>query len=643
VAYDIPEDRSMSNHSARPPEPDRQQPLRMLALLFLVGSLAINLIAFSLQPDADIEAVSYTRILEAVRAGEIDQVVLTGNEIVARLNAPATTTESARHLRSYAPEMGDPALISLLDEQGIEIVNNPSPTDSPWISFLPWLVIFAFYVWVIRRMKGVGGTYGGDMKDFLTGSPDTRAKPGERVTFDDVAGQDNAKNEVAELVEFLRNPEPFQKVGARVPRGVLLMGPPGTGKTLLAKALAGEAEVPFFSTSASQFIEVFVGVGASRVRKMFEEARKVAPSIIFIDELDSIGRVRGTGFGGGHDEREQTLNQILAELDGFSGREAVVVLAATNRPDVLDPALLRPGRFDRHVTLTLPDRSARRAILDVHIRTVPLGADVDMDTVAAGTPGFSGADLKNVINEAAILAARERADALAMRHFDEARDKVLMGTVRTLAIQPAEKHRLAVHEAGHTAVAHFLPDTDPIYKVTIIPRGQALGGTHMLPDTERHTLPEGYLRNQLPVLMGGRVAEKLLVGTVSSGAEDDIKRATGLARAMVSKWGMSDAIGPVDLRQSEEHPFLGREVAQPRHFADQTAAEVDAAIKVMLVDAEQSAREIIETHREAIMTLVERLEAEETLDRDAIVACLGKSGTGPKATNVSQISPRRNA
>lgn len=638
--HGISEDRVMSNHRLPPPDPLPRQSWPFWVLLFVLGSFAFNLIATSLERNSDVQTVSYSRVLEAVRADEIDQVVLTGNEIVARLSATTAVGRSTGYLKSHAPEMGDPGLIPLLDSRSVEIVNKPLRTVSPWVSLLPWLLILAFYFWVMRRMTGFGGTYGGAMKDFLSGSSAKKSKPEERVMFDDVAGQDSAKNEVAELVEFLRNPEPFQKVGARVPRGVLLMGPPGTGKTLLAKALAGEADVPFFSTSASEFIEVFVGVGASRVRSMFEEARKSAPSIIFIDELDSIGRVRGTGFGGGHDEREQTLNQILAELDGFSGREAVVVLAATNRPDVLDPALLRPGRFDRHVTLSLPDRTARAAILEVHTRNVPVGADVDLDTVAAGTPGFSGADLRNIVNEAAIGAARERKDAIAMKHLDEARDKVLMGTVRTLAIQPEEKHRLAVHEAGHAAVAHFLPNTDPIYKVTIIPRGHALGGTHTLPDKERHTLPEEYLRNQLSVMMGGRAAEQLLIGTVSSGAEDDIKRATGLARSMVAKWGMSDDIGPVDLRQSEEHPFLGREVAQPRHFADRTAAEVDAAVKTMLVAAEAEAHKIIETHRDAIDTLVDRLEIQETLDHGAVVSCLGTPGIDPQSTNVSHLTPR---
>ncbi|MCK5486036.1 MAG: ATP-dependent zinc metalloprotease FtsH, partial [Desulfobacterales bacterium] len=434
-----------------------------------------------------------------------------------------------------------------------------------------------------RTAKSIGGRLGGvgDLKKFLE-SPAQQVDVPE-ITFADVAGQENAKREVTELVEFLKKPEQFRKLGAEVPRGVLLMGAPGTGKTLLAKALAGEAGVPFYSISGSEFIEVFVGVGASRVRNLFAAAKEKAPSIIFIDELDSIGRTRGTGLGGGHDEREQTLNQILAELDGFTGRENVIVLAATNRPDVLDPALLRPGRFDRHVTLDLPDRKDRVALLKVHTRKVPLANDVELEKISAGTPGFSGAEIKNLVNEAAMLAARYKRDQVLMQDFDEARDKLLMGTVRTLAIQPDERHRLAVHEAGHTIVAYFVPHTDPLYKVSIIPRGRALGATQQLPEEERHTLPEEYLRDRLAVLLGGRSAEKELLGSVSSGADDDIHTTTAIARDMVSRWGMSKEVGPVDLRESEEHPFLGREIAQPRHHSEHSSQAVDKAVRDLIL------------------------------------------------------------
>ena len=443
------------------------------------------------------------------------------------------------------------------------------------------------------------------------------------VTFDDVAGQENAKREVTELVEYLKQPERFRDVGAEIPRGILLMGPPGTGKTLLARALAGEAGVPFYSISGSEFIEVFVGVGASRVRSLFAAAKKHAPSIIFVDELDSIGRTRGTGLGGGHDEREQTLNQILAEMDGFAGHEAVIVLAATNRPDVLDSALLRPGRFDRHVVMDLPDKQGRVAILKVHTRKVPITEDVDFDKIASGTPGFSGADIKNLVNEAAILAARQGQSKVHMNNFENARDKLLLGTVRTLAIHPKERHRLAVHEAGHTLTAYFMPHADPLYKVTIIPRGRALGGTQQLPEEERHTLPEDYLRDRLVVLLGGRTAEKVLLGTVSSGADDDIHQATSLARAMVSRWGMSDDIGPVDLRESEQHPFLGREIAQPRHYSEHSAEAVDHAVRQLLREAEERAVQVIEHHRTILDKLIRTLEQHETLHREQIEDCLG--------------------
>ena len=569
---------------------------------------------------------SYSEIKALIRSGKVREATLEETAIVATLHGP--TSEGTSRVRAITPQQPDAGLLPLLEEMGVTVTAEEPRAPSVLVSLLPWILILAFYFWLSRRMMGggmggMGGGLPGGIGDFLGGRAAKPVKPTRKVTFADVAGQDEAKREVSELVEFLRDPDRFSKVGATVPHGVLLMGPPGTGKTLLARALAGEADVPFFSTSGSEFIEVFVGVGAGRVRKMFEEARKQAPAIIFIDELDSIGRTRGTGLGGGHDEREQTLNQILAELDGFSPREAVVVLAATNRPDVLDPALLRPGRFDRHVTLSLPDKGARRAILDVHVKDLPLNRDVDLDQVAAGTPGFSGADLKNLLNEAAITAARRSAADITPADLDEARDKVMMGTVRTLAIQPDEKHRLAVHEAGHTAAAFYNPGADPLYKVTIIPRGRSLGSTHMLPEHDRHTLPEAYLRVQLTTLLAGRAAEKLLLGSVSSGADDDIRRATALARSMVARWGMDPDIGPVDLRESEDHPFLGQQIAQPRSVSDQTAARVDQAVITLLHEAEAQASQIIETHRDQIGQLVTRLEADETLDLPAIRACLG--------------------
>jgi len=613
----------MGNH-AKPPKPSGQNLLTRVLWPLLFFMAMYFLLSTLVPPDSQApKIVSYSEIKDLIRDGRVTDVTLETTAIIAFLETEES--DGTKSVRAITPQQPDPTLLPLLEDMGVKITAKAPEGQSVLVYFLPWILILAIYFWISRRaLGGVGGIGGiqGGIGDFLKGRSAKPSKTKSDVTFADVAGQDQAKREVSELVEFLREPDRFQKVGATVPHGVLLMGPPGTGKTLLARALAGEADVPFFSTSGSEFIEVFVGVGAGRVRKMFEEARKQAPSIIFIDELDSVGRTRGTGLGGGHDEREQTLNQILAELDGFSAREAVVVLAATNRPDVLDPALLRPGRFDRHVTLSLPDKEARRAILDVHSKNLPLRSDVDLDLVAAGTPGFSGADLKNLLNEAAITAARRSATDITPADLDEARDKVMMGTVRTLAIQPEEKHRLAVHEAGHTAAAFFDPGADPIYKVTIIPRGRSLGGTHMLPENERHTLPEDYLRVQLVTLLAGRAAEKLLLGSVSSGADDDIRRATVLARSMVARWGMDPEIGPVDLRESEDHPFLGQQIAQPRSCADETAANVDQAVIKLLHQAEKQAGQLIGDNRERVENLVETLEREETLDADAIRACL---------------------
>ena len=575
-------------------------------------------------------AISYSRFKSLVENGKVEKVLLAGDIASGQLfdSAPlGPQGETGNRFSTRIPAFGDESLLPALEASGVQIEvaeEGDGIVIRALITLLPWVLFIGIWWWLLQRASrnmagGLGGR--GKLQDFLrppgkkTTIPDT--------TFKDVAGQENVKREVAELVDFLRDPEQYRELGAEIPRGVLLMGPPGTGKTLLARALAGEAGVPFYTISASEFIEVFVGVGAARVRNLFEEAKKHAPSIIFIDELDSVGRTRGTGLGGGHDEREQTLNQILAEMDGFAGHEAVIVLAATNRPDVLDPALLRPGRFDRHVTIDLPDRKDRVAILKVHTRKVPLAKDVDFEKLAAGTPGFSGADIKNLVNEAAMFAARSKSTQVAMQDFDEARDKLLLGTVRTLAIQPQERHRLAVHEAGHTLVAYFLPLADPLYKVTIVPRGQSLGGTHQLPEEERHTLPEDYLRDRLAVALAGRSAEKELLGTFSSGADNDISQATALARAMAARWGMTSEIGPVDLRDSEEHPFLGREIAQPRRYSEASAQAVDKAVRQLLHEAEEQAVSVIKAHRPALDRLIAALEELETLQRDQIEQCLG--------------------
>jgi cell division protease FtsH len=613
----------------------QKSPLWLVVALLATALLSLILFAGG-PPDGrggPLVSLSYSEFKQLLVDRQVAAVTLHGNRVEGRLKDERPLGEAELPTGRFAsriPAFGDPELLPMLESQGVEIAVGAEPQEAgPWArllaGLLPWMLLIGIYLWFWNRMyrRVAGGLGGRDVDSFLTGTAKKQEKEAKRVTFADVAGQENAKREVAELVEFLRDPARFTRLGAEVPHGVLLVGPPGTGKTLLARALAGEAGVPFFHISASEFIEMFVGVGASRVRRMFDEAKKRAPAIIFIDELDSVGRVRGTGLGGGHDEREQTLNQILAEMDGFAGHEAVIVLAATNRPDVLDPALLRPGRFDRHVTLELPDLRARKQVLEVHTRKVPLAGDVDLRTIAAGTPGFSGADLKNLVNEAAMLAAREAAPAVSARHLDESRDKVMMGTVRTLAIQPAERHRLAVHEAGHTALAYYLPQADPLYKVTIIPRGRALGGTQQLPEEERHTLPEDYLRDRLAVMLGGRLAERVLLASVSSGADADIREATALARAMVSRWGMSDEVGPMDVRESEEHPFLGREIAQPRRFSEATAQAVDQAVRHLLVEAERRGEDLIERHRPAVERLIAELEKKETLDREEIEACLG--------------------
>ncbi len=464
--------------------------------------------------------IPYSQFRTLVTQGKVSEVVLSNHGASGKLTAPEPLgpgNQTTDRFTTNVPAVGDPDLVKLLNDHSVTYRATAEEGGFRAIlaGILPWVLLIGIYWWFWRRMSGnmPGGVGGQNIQQFLRGRTSAKEPKATRpsVTFADVAGQESAKREVAELVEFLRDPDRFRALGAEVPHGVLLVGPPGTGKTLLARALAGEAGVPFIAISASEFIEVFVGVGASRVRAMFEEAKKKQPAIIFIDELDAIGRVRGAGLGGGHDEREQTLNQILSEMDGFGGHEAVVVIAATNRPDVLDPALLRPGRFDRHITLDLPDRTARIAILKVHVRKVPLAADVDIEKLASGTPGFSGADLRNLVNEAAVLAAREGLKEVAGSHFERARDRIVMGSERQLTITPDERHRLAVHESGHTTVAHFVPNADPLFKVSIIPRGRALGATQTLPEFERYTLPEEYLRDRLAVMMGGRASEKLFL------------------------------------------------------------------------------------------------------------------------------------
>ena len=629
----------MEPHSSdnNPPGGAKPRAARRLGT-WIAGGIFLAVAAigwYSIFVQSPVYEISYDRFKTLVAQDKVQEVLLKGDLAAGGLKAPqpiGPKGEQATEYTTHIPSVGDPGLLPLLESHEVTIDVKSAQSGGLMeflISLIPWLLLIGLFYWSYRRTSQVvGGSFSGQdhLNEFLQAGTQRAGIP--EIKFDDVAGQDNAKREVAELVQYLKDPQNFSRVGARAPRGVLLMGPPGTGKTLLARALAGEAGVPFFSISGSQFIEVFVGVGASRVRNLFAAAKQHMPSIVFIDELDSIGRTRGTGFGGGHDEREQTLNQILAEMDGFTSREAVLVLAATNRPDILDPALLRPGRFDRHVILDLPSRADREAVLKVHTRKVPLATDVNLEELAAGCPGFSGADLRNLVNEAAILAAREARNQVTRQDFDEAKDKLLLGSVRRLAIQPEEKHRLAVHESGHSLAAYYLPTADPLHKVTIIPRGRSLGETQQLPENERYTLPEDYLHDRLAVMLAGRAAEKQLLGTVSTGADEDIRAATRLARSMVSRWGMSAEIGPMDLRESEDAPFLGKEIAQPRTFSEHSAELVDVAVRQLLSAAEQKATGILADHPEQMQRLVVLLEEKETLGKEEVAACLEAATKG---------------
>ncbi len=578
---------------------------------------------------------SYTEFKDKVRANEVTSVTLQGDRVsgnLRQLHISTATAEKKVQLRfvTTLPPVDDPELISLLEQHQVEV--DAKSGEAVWwvralIGILPWLLIIGLY-WYISgkmqgRMTGTGGPWGGIFS--FGKSRAKRFNKGESgVTFDDVAGLENAKQDLREITSYLKNPDHYRKLGAKIPKGILLMGPPGTGKTLLAKAVAGEANVPFFSISGSEFIEMFVGVGASRVRDMFASAKKDAPAIIFIDEIDSVGRARGTGLGGGHDEREQTLNQILGEMDGFDPHATVVVLAATNRPDVLDPALMRPGRFDRKITLDLPDKKSRRAIMDIHSKDVPLAEDVDLDRLAALTIGFSGADLENLINEAALLSGREDKENVNMAALLNARDKVVLGSRRELIVSNKEKKLIAHHEAGHALTASLLPNADPLDKVTIIPRGRALGVTEQIPKEERYNLQQSYLHDRIGVMLGGRVSEKIIFGEVSSGAEEDLKQATLLARHMVTHWGMSDQLGPVAFRRGEEHIFLGREMAQQRDFSEHTAQIIDDEICKLIKGIEQEVMKLLKEHRQQLENLAESLLEKETLEAEEIQSIIDK-------------------
>ncbi len=524
------------------------------------------------------------------------------------------------------PHQEDQTLIRLLAEHNTRIKASSGDftallTQSLIIA-LPFLLIMMFIMFMMRRSSDPmnSSMFGNFVK-----SPAKRFKVGEhKTTFKDVAGLEHAKIELQEVVEFLKEPEKFLKLGAEIPKGVLLMGSPGTGKTLMARAVAGEAEVPFFSINGSEFIQMFVGVGASRVRDMFKQAKDNSPCILFIDEIDAVGRVRGAGVGGGHDEREQTLNQILSEMDGFQATEAVIVMAATNRPDVLDPALLRPGRFDRHVAVDKPTREGREAILGVHVRKVPLGKDVDLKEIAGSTIGFSGAELKNLVNEAALHAARVDRTEVTREDFEQARDKIMMGVPREEIMNEKERRMTAYHEAGHAVLAWMLPEVDPVHKVTIVPRGRALGVTQLLPEEERMHMGEQRLRQQLAMMLGGRAAEKIVFDEYSAGAEDDLKRSSAIARRMVTSWGMSETIGPVAYRDGEEHPFLGKEMHEQRKYSDQTAFIIDQEMSKVMRDAQQVAMDKLKEHRDHLDAISEALLSQEIVQREQLEIIMGK-------------------
>jgi cell division protease FtsH len=578
----------------------------------------------------------YTGFRKEIEQGKVAEITVKGSEITGKFKKKVkgktrtnffgkTETPEYEYFQTTMPSFQDPELLHLLEKQNVVMRAESQAHSWLWtlaVSVLPWVLIIGFFVYASKKLQERAG--GGGIFGFGKSKARLYTKSTSNVTFEDVAGLANAKKELQEIVDYLKEPARFQSLGGHLPRGILLVGPPGVGKTLMARAVAGEAEVPFYSISGSEFIEMFVGVGASRVRDMFKNAKKDAPSIIFIDELDAIGRARGTGLGGGHDEREQTLNQILSEMDGFSPYESVIIIAATNRPDVLDPALVRPGRFDRQITVELPQRSARREILRVHTREVPLADDVDFDEVAGMTAGFSGADLKNLVNEAALLATREDKEEVEAKDFDEARDKIIMGIEREDVIKDKEKEIIAYHEGGHAIVARFLPDADPLEKVTIMPRGHSLGATEQIPKEDRHNFSRSYLLHRIAIMLGGRAAEKLVFDDITSGAGDDLKKATQLARRMVCQWGMSDKLGPVTFRQGEAHPFLGREMAEPRDFSEETARLIDEEVRRIIQDMEKEAVQILESHRDKLDILAESLLHHETISRQEIDELLGE-------------------
>ena len=607
-------------------------------VLWLVIAMVLMAVFNNFAPEQNRsgQEIDYSVFLDEVERGSVEQVTIDGAAIYIR-------ARNGERYVTYSP--GDPGLVNDLLKADIAIKaqkeEEPSLLMQIFISWFPLLLLIGVWIFFMRQMQGGGGrgalSFGKSKARMLT-------EDKNNVTFEDVAGVDEAKEEVGELVEFLQDPSRFQKLGGRIPRGVLMTGNPGTGKTLLARAIAGEAKVPFFTISGSDFVEMFVGVGASRVRDMFEQAKKNAPCIIFIDEIDAVGRQRGAGLGGGHDEREQTLNQLLVEMDGFEGNDGVIVIAATNRPDVLDPALLRPGRFDRQVHVPLPDIRGREAILKVHMRKVPVDSDVDAAIIARGTPGFSGADLANLINEAALFAARASRRKVSMEQFELAKDKVIMGAERRSIVMP-EQERLntAYHESGHTVVAKALADrTDPVHKVTIIPRGRALGVTMQLPEEDRYSHNREHLLARIAVLMGGRIAEEVFMDQMTTGAANDFEQATGLAQNMVQRWGMSDHLGPRVYGDNNSEVFLGRDVTTQKNISNATAEQVDQEVSRIIEEQYQRARKIIESHKEIIEIMTHALMDWETLESDQIDQIMKGETPRPPSSGESEGGNRSN-
>ncbi|MDA8090579.1 MAG: ATP-dependent zinc metalloprotease FtsH [Nitrospiraceae bacterium] len=582
-----------------------------LIVWLLIGVLMILLFNLLNTPKTQSESIVFSDFMQKVQTGDVAEVVIKENSITGKL-------KDGKDFKTYAPPQYG-KLVDTLEAKNVKIEAKP-PDESPWymnvlFSFGPILLLFVIWIFFMRQMQ----TGGNKALSFGKARVKLLSEKAVKLTFADVAGIEEAKDEVSEIIDFLKDPGKFSKLGGRIPKGVLLVGSPGTGKTLLAKAIAGEAGVPFFSISGSDFVEMFVGVGASRVRDLFEQAKKNAPCIIFIDEIDAVGRLRGAGLGGGHDEREQTLNQLLVEMDGFEGKEGIIIIAATNRPDVLDPALLRPGRFDRQVVVPLPDVKGREMILKVHTKNIPLDANVQLEKLARGTPGFSGADLANLVNEAALFAARNNKAAVETTDFEMAKDKLMMGVERkSMIISDEEKKNTAYHEVGHTLVAKLTPGTDPIHKVSIIPRGRALGVTQQLPIDDRYTYSKEFLIKTLRVLMGGRAAEEISLNHMTTGAGNDIEKATELAHKMVTEWGMSDKLGPLTFGKKDEQIFLGREIAKHKDYSEHTAEEIDAEVKLFVMEAYQEAKKVLLENRGLLENFASKLLERETMDNAEI-------------------------